>query len=62
MNLSQEVLASLDKALETIIGEVERRNPAIVVVDSFRSLAQTVRVPAPDKSTCRRSSSASPST
>src|SRR2546426_7939858 len=38
MNLSQEMLDSLDKTLETIIGEVERRNPAFVVVDSFRSL------------------------
>jgi circadian clock protein KaiC len=47
MNLSQEVLDSLDNALETIVGEVERRNPAIVVVDSFRSLAQTLRAPAP---------------
>jgi len=40
MNLNQEVLDSLDKALETIVGEVERRNPAFVVVDSFRSLTQ----------------------
>src|SRR6266705_4113153 len=38
MNLSQEVLDSLDKTLETIVGEVERRNPSFVVVDSFRSL------------------------
>ena len=43
MNLSQEVLDSLDKTLETIVGEVERRNPAFVVVDSFRSL--TVATP-----------------
>src|SRR5437870_1157670 len=41
MNLSQEVLDSLDKTLETIVGEVERRNPAFVVVDSFRSLTVT---------------------
>src|SRR6266852_4825254 len=40
MNLNQEVLDGLDKALETIVGEVERRNPAFVVVDSFRSLTQ----------------------
>src|SRR5947208_2390422 len=42
MNLSQDMLDSLDKALEIIIGEVERRNPAFVVVDSFRSLTQAV--------------------
>jgi circadian clock protein KaiC len=42
MNLSQDMLDGLDKALEIIIGEVERRNPAFVVVDSFRSLTQAV--------------------
>src|SRR5712692_3164453 len=48
MNLKQEVLDSLDKALETIVGEVERRNPAFVVVDSFRSLTQaTLRASGP---------------
>ena len=48
MNLNQEVLDSLDKALETIVGEVERRNPAFVVVDSFRSLTQaTLRASGP---------------
>jgi circadian clock protein KaiC len=41
MNLSQTVLESFDKTLETIIGEVGRRNPAFVVVDSFRSLTMT---------------------
>jgi circadian clock protein KaiC len=41
MNLSQTVLESLEKTLEIIIGEVERRNPAFVVVDSFRSLTMT---------------------
>ena len=41
MNLSQTVLESLEKTLETIVAEVERRNPAIVVVDSFRSLSMT---------------------
>ncbi len=46
MNLNQEVLDSLDKALETIVGEVERRNPAFVVVDSFRSLTQATLRPA----------------
>jgi circadian clock protein KaiC len=45
MNLNQEVLDSLDKALETIIGEVERRNPAFVVMDSFRSLTQATLRP-----------------
>jgi circadian clock protein KaiC len=45
MNLNQEVLDSLDKALETIVGEVERRNPAFVVVDSFRSLTQAMLRP-----------------
>lgn len=45
MNLSQEVLDSLDKTLETIVGAIERRNPAFVVVDSFRSL--TVATPRP---------------
>src|SRR6266702_8359463 len=39
MSLGQEVLDSLERTLETIVGEVERRNPAFVVVDSFRSLA-----------------------
>ena len=46
MNLNQEVLDSLDNALETIVGEVERRNPAFVVVDSFRSLTQATLRPA----------------
>jgi circadian clock protein KaiC len=41
MNLSQIVLESPEKTLETIIGEVERRNPAFVVVDSFHSLTLT---------------------
>jgi len=41
VNLGKEVLDSLETTLSTIIEEVERRNPAIVVVDSFRSLAQT---------------------
>jgi circadian clock protein KaiC len=46
MNLNQEVLDSLDKALETIVGEVERRKPAFVVVDSFRSLTVAASRPA----------------
>ena len=41
VNLGNDVLDSLETTLSTIIEEVERRNPAIVVVDSFRSLAQT---------------------
>ena len=41
INLSREVLDSLDKALEMIVGQVEQRNPAFVVVDSFRSLTET---------------------
>ena len=40
VNLSQAVVDSLDTALDTIVGEVERRSPAFVVVDSFRSLSQ----------------------
>ena len=46
MNLSQEVVGSLDKTLETIVVEIERRNPAFVVVDSFRSLSQETPRPA----------------
>ncbi len=50
INLSQTVVESLEKALETIIGEVERVNPALVVVDSFRSLTvTTVRTAAPEQ-------------
>jgi predicted ATP-dependent serine protease len=53
------VLDSLDRTLSTIIEEVERRNPAIVVVDSFRSLAQTKglaeREKAPVRIGCQRS-------
>src|SRR6266567_9197985 len=41
INLSRETLENFGKALEMIIGEVERRNPAFVVVDSFRSLTET---------------------
>jgi circadian clock protein KaiC len=41
MNLSREVLDDLGKALDVMLAEVERRSPAIVVVDSFRSLAQS---------------------
>jgi circadian clock protein KaiC len=45
VNLSHEVVTSLDKALDTIVAEVERRNPAFVVVDSFRSLSQGTQRP-----------------
>ncbi len=41
INLSREALENFGKGLEMIIGEVERRNPAFVVVDSFRSLTET---------------------
>jgi circadian clock protein KaiC len=40
VNLSEEVLQSdLGKVLDRIIGEVEKTEPAIVVVDSFRTIA-----------------------
>lgn len=42
MNLSHEALESLDKTLETIISQVEKRKPAFVVVDSFRTLTEAV--------------------
>jgi circadian clock protein KaiC len=42
MNLSREAIDDLGKALEVMLTEVERRNPAIVVVDSFGSLTQSV--------------------
>jgi circadian clock protein KaiC len=41
MNLSREAIDDLGKALDVMLSEVERRNPAIVVVDSFRSLTQS---------------------
>ena len=43
VNLSQEATEDLGRALDLMLAEVERRNPGIVVVDSFRSLAMTVR-------------------
>lgn len=49
LNLSQEALAGdLDGVLARIAAEVERLNPSIVVVDSFRSLirAQGMELPA----------------
>jgi circadian clock protein KaiC len=48
MNLSREAIHDLSKALEIMLAEVERRNPSIVVVDSFRSLTQSVH-PIPDQ-------------
>jgi circadian clock protein KaiC len=40
MNLSQEVLqGDLGAVLQTIVREVERTNPRLVVIDSFRTLA-----------------------
>jgi circadian clock protein KaiC len=46
VNLSEAVIDNLDTALETIVHEVERRSPAFVVVDSFRSLSQDRSRPA----------------
>jgi circadian clock protein KaiC len=44
VNLSQEALdQGLDRVLERIIEEVERRNAGIVVVDSFRTLSRTAQ-------------------
>jgi circadian clock protein KaiC len=41
VNLSEEALdQGLGRAFERIVEDVERRNPGIVVVDSFRTLAQ----------------------
>src|ERR687898_3624980 len=42
MNLSREAIEDLGNALDIMLAEVERRNPAIVVVDSFRSLTQSI--------------------
>ncbi|MEO7079915.1 MAG: RAD55 family ATPase, partial [Flavobacteriales bacterium] len=47
VNLSQEVLeGDWKNVLDTIVKEVEATNPAIVVVDSFRSMARKFNVPA----------------
>ena len=41
VNLSQEVVdGTLDKLLKRIVEEVESTNPGVVIVDSFRSVAQ----------------------
>ncbi|HXI11643.1 MAG TPA: ATPase domain-containing protein [Thermoanaerobaculia bacterium] len=43
VNLGQELLdGSLEKVLASIVREVEATSPAIVVVDSFRTVAQSV--------------------
>ncbi|HEY0100889.1 MAG TPA: ATPase domain-containing protein [Pyrinomonadaceae bacterium] len=48
INLSQEAMEKdLSKVLETIVGHVERINPAIVVVDSFRTLVRVTNVSEP---------------
>jgi circadian clock protein KaiC len=39
----------LSKVLETIVGHVERLNPAIVAVDSFRTLVRATNDPEPGK-------------
>ncbi len=50
MNLSEEALSGdLDGVLARITDEIERVNPAIVVVDSFRSLVRTQGLDAPDR-------------
>jgi circadian clock protein KaiC len=46
VNLTEEVLErNLDGVLERITQEVERRNPSIVVVDSFRTVVRTTEEP-----------------
>ena len=50
LNLSEEALAGdLDGVLTLIIQEVERLHPAVVVVDSFRSLMRAQGQHAPDR-------------
>lgn len=45
VNLSAEVMdRKLDEVLERIVGEVERVNPGIVVVDSFRTIGSHVGI------------------
>ncbi|MBI3910555.1 MAG: AAA family ATPase [Armatimonadetes bacterium] len=45
INLSQEVLErDLSQVLERILGEVERRSPQFVVVDSFRTVVRAATV------------------
>src|SRR5215211_604051 len=50
INLSREAMEKdLSKVLESIVGHVERLNPAIVVVDSFRTLVRATDAPEPGK-------------
>jgi circadian clock protein KaiC len=50
INLSQEAMEKdLSKVLESIVGHVERLNPAIVVVDSFRTLVRSTDGSEPGK-------------
>jgi circadian clock protein KaiC len=50
INLSQEAMErNLGSVLESIVGHVERINPAIVVVDSFRTLVRATNDPEPGK-------------
>src|SRR5919205_363592 len=48
INLSQEAMEKdLSKVLESIVGHVGRLNPAIVAVDSFRTLVRVTNDPGP---------------
>ncbi|MEN3327492.1 MAG: circadian clock protein KaiC [Acidobacteriota bacterium] len=50
INLSQQAMdADLTKVLESIVDHVEKLNPALVIVDSFRTLARATDHPEPGK-------------
>ena len=50
INLTQEAMEKdLGKVLESIVGHVERLSPAIVAVDSFRTLVRATNEPEPGK-------------
>jgi circadian clock protein KaiC len=50
INLSREAMEKdLSKVLESIVGHVEKLNPAFVVVDSFRTLVRATNEPEPGK-------------
>src|SRR5215213_7636594 len=50
INLSREAMEKdLSKVLESIVGHVEKLNPAIVVVDSFRTLVRATNEPEPGR-------------
>src|SRR5215208_8202103 len=50
INLSREAMEKdLSKVLESIVGHVERLNPAMVVGDSFRTLVRATNEPEPGK-------------